>query len=496
MASEAITGFEDLREHLIERDLWISVPYQSVSSEWLDDGERRLDAGYYSARSFQAIRAIAESSVRKRALRDLTKTIFYPPRFKRIWSTEELGIPFVGSTEIVQLVPERRKFLVSQQVEDRGDLFVERGWILLTRSGSVGRLVFANRSLAGLAVSEHVIRIVPNDRALSGYLYAFLSSDAGQALIERSTFGSAVLEIEPSHLEAIQVPLPEPDLQQEIHDGIVQAAALRDECAELLSSAENALYSALKLPIFTDRLVEYLPRPEPKHPTQNLASDLRAFSISSSGLAGRLDASFHVPIARSAVHTLQRGGYPLTSLRDFTSRIYVAPRFRRIYVPEEYGVPLLQGSHVLQSRPRDLKYISRTQTKNIEQWIVEKGWVLMTCSGTIGRVGLVSSFQDGWAASQHILRAIAAPGTSHPGYIAAFLSTAYGQHQVASKIYGAVVDELTEQDAGEILIPKLPLRLQRDIGDPVIRAYELRDQANRIEDDAVDLVHGFLRYQT
>lgn len=222
--------------------------------------------------------------------------------------------------------------------------------------------------------------------------------------------------------------------------------------------------------------------------------DVKTFSIFSSELAGRFDASFHVPIARSAVHVLERGEHPLIPLRDFTSRIYVAPRFKRIYVPEEHGVPLLQGSHVLQSRPRDLKYISKTQTDGLEQWIVEEGWVLMTCSGTIGRVAMVSSSQDGWAASQHILRAVADPGVSHPGYIAAFLMTPYGQHQIASKIYGAVVDELTEGDAGDILIPKAPPAVQKDIGDPVVRAYELRDQANRVEERAIDLVHGFLSY--
>jgi hypothetical protein len=89
-------------------------------------------------------------------------------------------------------------------------------------------------------------------------------------------------------------------------------------------------------------------------------------------------------------------------------------------------------------RPHDLKYISRTKTEGLERWIIRKGWVLITCSGTIGRVGLVSSVQDQWAASQHLLRIVPDQSKGHPGYLAAFLTTPYGQHQITAKIYGGV----------------------------------------------------------
>jgi type I restriction enzyme S subunit len=143
-------------------------------------------------------------------------------------------------------------------------------------------------------------------------------------------------------------------------------------------------------------------------------------------------------------------------------------------------------------RIHDLKYISNTQTKRMERWIIRRGQVLLTRSGTLGRVALVSSAQDGWAASEHILHLTAKQDVSHPGFIAAFLMTPYGQVQLLSKSYGGVVDELTGIDTGATLAPNVPFTVQCSIGSLVEKAYELRDEANSIEDQAISTFESLL----
>ena len=207
--------------------------------------------------------------------------------------------------------------------------------------------------------------------------------------------------------------------------------------------------------------------------------------MSSDELGDRLDASHHVPLAASAVAKLKTGAFPLVRLKHRADDVYVAPRFARIYVEQNYGTPLLQGSHVPSMRPSDLKYISNRMTVKMDRWIIRKGMVLVTCSGTIGRTAVVSSGQDGWAASQHILRITPKTGATHPGFLSLFLATAYGQHQLNAKIYGGVVDELTAEDTEIIWIPDVPFKLQQPIGEKIVQAYEMRDQANSIEDEAI-----------
>lgn len=79
------------------------------------------------------------------------------------------------------------------------------------------------------------------------------------------------------------------------------------------------------------------------------------------------------------------------------------------------------------------------------------------------------------------MRIVTIEGVSHPGYLYTFLSTPYGQPQIKSKIYGAVVDELTFEDSETILIPNAPFDIQERIGNKVLEAFELKDQAAKIE---------------
>jgi type I restriction enzyme S subunit len=169
----------------------------------------------------------------------------------------------------------------------------------------------------------------------------------------------------------------------------------------------------------------------------------------------RFDASFYNPRVIAAVRALEASDMGIKTLGEVCKQVYIPPRFKRVYVDAEHGVPFLQGSHIVQFQPADLKYLSRTAQKNLDKWIISAGWILVTCSGTIGRVAIAPSHWDGWAASQHILRIIPNENNTEcpPGYLAAFLESPIGQAQLTAQIYGAVVDELTEDQARSVRVP-------------------------------------------
>lgn len=485
---------EERRQRFIKSGWWVSIPCTTVPAHWLYQGEYRLDGGYYTAEANAAFRAVNDCGFEVQALEKLTEPLWYPGRFKRIYAKNPTdGTPFLTASEMLQFRPASTEFLANNT--SAVDICrVQNGWILVTRSGTVGRCVIVGKRLAKFAITDDAIRVQAQNTPV-GYLYAYLSSWIGQVLISKDQYGSAIKHLEPHHLASVPVPLPPEEIQAEIHAEIMRAYALRDEANELLDEADRLLHEKLGLPVFDESLVPYLPaptaprlpanRPEMPHP--------KAFSIRASELADRFDASFHVPIARTAVRLLRDRKYELVQLGSITAGIIVPPRFKRIYVPKEYGVPLLQGSHLPQMRPYDLKYLSRTQQKNLEQWVIYKEWVLVTCSGTIGRVGLVSSYMDKWAASQHLLRIVPDSSKGHPGYIAAFLMTPYGQHQLTAKIYGGVVDELTEDDTRAVWIPNAPMEIQREIGERVVQAFERKDEASAIEEAAIRKVESLLQ---
>lgn len=72
----------------------------------------------------------------------------------------------------------------------------------------------------------------------------------------------------------------------------------------------------------------------------------------------RLDASFYNPRVAEALAILKRSGLSLQPLSAVTKRVFIPPRFKRIYVERKHGVPFLQGSHVVHFQPADIKYLS------------------------------------------------------------------------------------------------------------------------------------------
>lgn len=87
-------------------------------------------------------------------------------------------------------------------------LYLERGMILITDSGTVGRVVFATRYHHDAVGTNNLIRVVVEDEAHRGYLYQFLSSKLGQDQLRANIYGAIVDHIEPDDVKNILVPVP------------------------------------------------------------------------------------------------------------------------------------------------------------------------------------------------------------------------------------------------------------------------------------------------
>jgi type I restriction enzyme S subunit len=190
---------------------------------------------------------------------------------------------------------------------------------------------------------------------------------------------------------------------------------------------------------------------------ETVGRELERFSVSFSVIQKaqdrRIDASYFNPAVARALDTLRHSGMILAPLGSIVTRVFIPGRFKRIYVKESYGLPFLQGSHVVHFQPADIKYVSRTAHKKIDQWIIKKNWLLVTRSGTVGRVMLCPEEWDGWAGSEHILRIIPDEAKCPGGYLYSFLASGLGKIQLTAQIYGAVVDELTEDQTKSVLVP-------------------------------------------
>jgi len=82
----------------------------------------------------------------------------------------------------------------------------------------------------GWAVSQNVLKVIPANDDIAGYLYIFLNSDYGSLLVCKQTYGSVVDMIDNNSLSNVSFPLLKNALmQKEINDLALEANKLRHE---------------------------------------------------------------------------------------------------------------------------------------------------------------------------------------------------------------------------------------------------------------------------
>lgn len=163
----------------------------------------RFDANYHLAAGKQ-YDAYIKNHFAWRSLGDVSQSISRPGIAKRMYVKD--GITFMGGTDLFLSVPDSDKKL-SRKAPNLDEYLIQEGWILLPRSGTIGDVVFTNEQHAQKLVSEHVVRIIPNNILRRGFVFSFLSSKIGKALIQRPIFGSVIQHVEPPLLSVIPIPV-------------------------------------------------------------------------------------------------------------------------------------------------------------------------------------------------------------------------------------------------------------------------------------------------
>lgn len=207
----------------------------------LSDMSGRLDASYHVPivdaitehlqKYAEAVTTVGDARV--------SKEVILPGRFKRVYVDEGYGRVLIGGKQLHELDPSGKKYLSStkhDKILDR--LEVLENTTLITRSGTIGKVALVPKHWEHWIPSDHIIRVVPANKDIAGYLNIFLASDYGFQLITRFTYGSVVDEIDDNHVRAIPVPLlKNHDVQKQINDLALEANQKRYEAYQLEQEA-------------------------------------------------------------------------------------------------------------------------------------------------------------------------------------------------------------------------------------------------------------------
>jgi type I restriction-modification system DNA methylase subunit len=143
--------------------------------------------------------------------------IFKGPRIK----TENIIVEATGDgveryfppMAVLQEKSESAKFIDTKRASKKQlhtikVLRVHYGDLLITRSGTIGRVAYATNRLVGVVVSDDMIRVRIKDETIRYYAYAYLQSFAGYNQMLKNEYGSVQQHLEAKHISSILVPIP------------------------------------------------------------------------------------------------------------------------------------------------------------------------------------------------------------------------------------------------------------------------------------------------
>ena len=407
---------------------------------------KRMDAPVHLSTGNHARRLIAHSPYPILKIGDASQRIWHAGRWRRVYvSNPDHGITLLGSSAILKENLENEKLVSLKYTDDLEDKRLKAGWILISRSGTIGNCAFTNGQHAQKLASEHVIRINPNNILRPGLIYAYLASQYGYAMLTQGTFGSVIQHIEPQHVESIPIPRFPESFQKEVDDLIQEAARLREEAADDMEKAKTIIESFFKcvMPLSFPRRIS--------------SKDILASHNK------RFEANYHISSGRYYEDYI-KNNFEWKEVGDICESISRPDIFKRYYVKN--GYMFLGISHIMLAIPQSEKRLSKTKTSNPQTLMVEEGTILIPRSGTIGDVAYATSQHAQKLVSEHVIRA-RPNNILRGGYVYAFLASSIGKALLQRAIFGSVIQHIESPHIARIPIPIIGQEKMLEIDDLV-----------------------------
>lgn len=209
----------------------------TISSQDLEPGVLSFNPVHYLPQynaALQQVLALGDrSEFELKRLGDIA-SVFNGPRFKRPYA--DVGVTsgphilkYFTGTALTQLNGDNVKYLDASKASAKvkkylQELTIHQGYILVSDSGTLGRISYALKQHDGHVATNNLIRVIIKDEPLRGYVYEFLQSELGQSLLLKNAYGTNQEHLEPEMVAALPIPIPKDRLVVEQIGGAVLAS--------------------------------------------------------------------------------------------------------------------------------------------------------------------------------------------------------------------------------------------------------------------------------
>lgn len=452
------------------------------------EADLRLDAEYHLSDGRKTRKLIQKSPYKVENLKAFSDRIFYGGRSSRKYVTDKnRGIPFIGSKDMLRSDVSPKKYISKTKTNDLSSYLLDLNWILVSRSGTVGNTVFTNKDFLNKGASEHIIRIVPNDKIEPEYLYAYLSTKYGYALMTQGTFGGVIRHIEPDFLAEVPVPKLPSKQRAKISLIISESYQKKAKSNEILREANNIFFSHTRLRNLSNSDYEFFAHHDFKRPPS-------VFEVSSEQISSVTLHAFNHSRKIATLTKYIKGNNetkPLIECLD-ESQFFSTGSFPRLELNSPKSIRLINQTDIFNSKIKG-KNIARKKVR-VDN-LVKYGEVLIAAVGTLGenetfgRALFANEELNGQLVSGEFIR-MRTNRDIPPGYLFTWLNSDYGFRLIRSTQTGTKLCRPIQQLLGQLPVPVLSKELMDKIDHLVKKAHSLKWESVLLEREGIHVIEN------
>jgi len=372
--------------------------------------------------------------------------------------------------------------------------------VLITNVGnSIGDVGIVKFDLDKCNLTENAVKVI-SEKVLPEFLFIFLLSKYGNYQISRETVGTAQPKLALERINLFKVPLLSLEFQNKIKELVNNAYSKKEQSQSLYCKAEELLVEALGIDSRGEKFfaptnvdsAEYSSRgtacraPTPTNNDNNTTTTTNHSikNFSESFLAtGRLDAEYYQPKYEEMEKYLSKFE---------TVRLNKIVKIKKSIEPgsdayQDTGIPFIRVSNLSKFGLNETDiYLDKTQYGNLDL-LPKKDTILLSKDGSVGIAYKIE--KDLEIITSGALLHLTVQNTDFlPDYLTLVLNSNIVKMQAERDAGGSIIQHWKPSEIEQVIIPKLPMKIQQEIADLIQESFSLRSESERLLEEAKEIV--------
>lgn len=452
-----------------------------VFTIWSDEVEGRIDPSFYRPEFLEL-----NKQIEKLEFDYLGEIVDFS---SEIWDQKSIygnEFPYIEISAIDTATGEIQKvdYISTKEAPSRAKMIIRKSDIIIsTTRPQRGAISWIDDSKDGFIASTGfaILRNLKTNKINKNYLFAILRTNFILDQMLQRCSGGNYPAITAEELENIKIPLPSLPTQNKIVSIMSKAYEEKKrkeiKAEEILNSIDDFVLKELKIK---------MPEIEKE----------MVFEVWSDEMENkRIDAEYWQPYLEEVERSINNGKYKTEKLKKYITKIHYGASTSNAYI--DGGIPLLR---ILNLKPNNLNlskvvYLPESFRKELGNAFVKTGDLLISRSGTVGVVTVISKEADGFAFGSFMIK-FCLNDKINKEFVSIWLNNKLNKLLTEREKIGAIQGNITISTIENFNIPIPSLLIQKKIAEKIELYYfqskKLKKEAKEVLEKAKEKVEEMI----